>query len=114
MKIAITEWQGRISPVFDVATQLLVAEVENGSIANQYTVKMHSVDFQARVQEIAMLGLEVLICGAISRPFELTLSNTGIKVIPHRCGEVEQALLAFTNGGFSQDAFLMPGCCERR
>ena len=114
MKIAITEWQGRISPVFDVATQLLIAEVESAIVNNEYIVKLHSKDFQVRIQEMTALKMDVLICGAISAPLEVALSNAGIEVVPQTCGEVRQVLHAFLTGCFDQDTFLMPGCCGRR
>jgi len=114
MKVAIPDWQGRISPVFDVAAHLMVADVEEGQTLEQRTVALNAGDLPARVQQINNLGVGVLICGAISWPLELALSNAGVEVIPHTCGEVEQILAAFVTGRLSLDTFLMPGCCGKR
>ncbi|MCK5863049.1 MAG: hypothetical protein KAH38_11220 [Candidatus Hydrogenedentes bacterium] len=113
MKIAITEWQGRVSPVCDAATHLLIADVKHRSINNLYTVQMHSEDFHERIRQITALGMDVLICGAISRAMKSALSTTDIKIIPQTCGKVEDILTTFATGRFSQDAFLMPGCCSK-
>jgi hypothetical protein len=58
--------------------------------------------------------VDVLICGAVSRPLELALTLEGIEVIPQTCGKVEQVARAYLAGRLSGDAFLMPGCCTRR
>ena len=114
MRVAIPEWQGRISPVFDVATHLLIADVETGTINGNHIIQLHSDGVQPRAQEVAALDVDVLICGAISRPLELALLNLGIEIIPQTCGEVETILTAFAAGHFNQEAFLMPGCCGER
>jgi len=44
----------------------------------------------------------------------LALLNFGIEIIPQTCGEVETVLAAFAAGCFSEEAFLMPGCCGER
>ncbi len=114
MRVAISEWQGRISPVFDAATHLLIADVEKEVSNGRYTIQMRSDGLQSRAQEVASHNVNVLICGAISRPLELALLNLGIEIIPQTCGEVETVLAAFAAGRFNQEAFLMPGCCGER
>lgn len=114
MKVAIPDWQGRISPVFDVAAHLLVAEVEDGRILARLLVLMNEDGLHARAKQVSGLGVDVLICGAISRPLELALASAGVEVAPQTCGDVEDVLSAFVAGRLSQDAFLMPGCCGRR
>jgi len=114
MKVGIPDWQGRISPVFDVAAHLLVAEADGGQVAERQTLSLRSDDVYERAAIVAGLGVDVLICGAISWPLELALTNVGVEVIPQTCGETEQVLTAFAAGRFGQDAFLMPGSCGRR
>lgn len=114
MKVAIPQWQDRVSPVFDVASNLLVADVAAGVAHNRHTVRLNSENVQRRVNSLVELGVDVLICGAISWPLELALSNAGVEVVPQTCGEVERVLDAFAAGQWGKDAFLMPGCCGRR
>ncbi|HPG68846.1 MAG TPA: NifB/NifX family molybdenum-iron cluster-binding protein [Candidatus Hydrogenedentes bacterium] len=114
MKAAIPDWQGRVSPVFDVAAQLVVVDVEDGQVRERRMVAMTADGLQARAEHVAELGVNVLICGAISWPLELALSNAGVEVVPQTCGEVEDVLAAFVAGRLGHDAFLMPGCCGRR
>jgi len=114
MKVAIPHWHGRISPVFDVAGNVLVVEIADGVEHARQDVALAAEDLQLRAARLAETGTEVLVCGAISWPLEMALSAAGIDVIPQTCGDVEQVLAAFARGQLQQDAFLMPGCCGRR
>lgn len=114
MRIAIPNWQGRVSPVFDVATQLLVVDVTDGKMEERRTIELLGDEFQARLRQVAELDVDVLICGAISWQLELALSNAGIEVASQTCGNVEDVLAAFVAGELDQEAFIMPGCCGRR
>lgn len=62
-----------------------------------------------RARSLQGLGVQILICGAISRPMEAALAGAGIEVIPNTCGMVEDVLNAFLNGRLNDKAFLMPG-----
>lgn len=114
MKIAIPCWQNRISPVFDVARNVLLVDVIDGPEQVRTNVQMNDDSIQARVKALVDLGTNVLVCGAISRPLEMGLALRGVKVIPHMCGQVEQVLAAFIAGDLDQEKFIMPGCCRRR
>ena len=114
MKVAIPHWQGRISPVFDVAGNVLVVEFDGDAEQTRQDMAFDAEDPQLRATRLAQTGANVLICGAISWPLEMAVSAAGIDVIPQTCGDVEQVLKAFAAGQLQQDAFLMPGCCGRR
>ena len=114
MKVAIPTWTGRVSPVFDVAKRLLVVELKGDGPVNREEVAVEETQLLPRAKRVAQLGVDVLICGAISMPLEAMLTSAGVRVIPHICGPVEDVLLAFASGRLTDDAFLMPGCCGRR
>jgi predicted Fe-Mo cluster-binding NifX family protein len=112
-KVVIPHWQGRVSPVFDVAGKVLVIETQGGVERSRQDVHLDAENPQARVSRLVEMGADVLVCGAISRPLELAVSAAGIDVIPQTCGPVDEVLIAFLDGRLSQGAFLMPGCGER-
>ncbi len=114
MKIAIPKWQGRVSPVFDVASNVLVVEVDGKAVLSRQDVLFDAEVLQVRAARLAQTGANVLVCGAISWPLEMAVAAAGVEVIPQICGEVEQVLAAFINGQLDQASFLMPGCCGRR
>jgi len=114
MKVAIPHWQGRVSPVFDVARNLLLVEVQNGGEVRREDTALPPTKPLARANQISQLGTNVLICGAISWPLEAALGSAGVQVIAQTCGPVEEVLAAFLKGQLMDRAFLMPGCRGRR
>ena len=114
MRIAIPDWEGRVSPVFDVAATLVVADIGDGRLGNRQTVQLVNGDMHARARQLADLEVNVLVCGAISLPLETVLDSAGIEVFSQTCGEVDVVLAAFVAGSVPEDAFLMPGSCGRR
>jgi predicted Fe-Mo cluster-binding NifX family protein len=113
MRIAVPYWQGRISPVFDVARNMLLVDVHNGLELQRNKIQLVQKDVLARSKRVSQLGVDVLICCAISRLSELTLSSLGMKVIAHICGPVEDVIKAFLSNRLAENSFLMAGCRDR-
>ena len=114
MRVAIPTWSGRVSPVFDVAKHLLLVDLDGEAEAGRQEAAVEETELGARTRRMAQLGVNVLICGAISMPLEAMLVSAGVRVIPHTCGTVEEVLQAFASGRLTDETFLMPGCCGRR
>ena len=113
MKVALATWNGRISPVFDVARQILVVEVEDGREVSRHEETLPGADLQSQADRLAALGPQVLICGAISNPMAALLAAKGLEVIPFTAGPVEQVLAAWLVGELPAPVWSMPGCCGR-
>ena len=114
MRIAIPIADDRVSPVFDVARRLLVADAEQDVVASRTEEALEEQALELRARRVAELGVNVLICGAISRPLESMLVSAGVEVIPQTCGQVDEVLRTFLSDQLVGDAFVMPGCCGRR
>ncbi len=113
MKIAIPNWRGRISPVFDVCTNLLLVDVAESKEQARELIAINGPHPQDRTKLLTQHGVDVLICCAISKPVELAVVAAGIEVVPQTCGEIEQVLASFIGGQLGQSEFLMPGCFRR-
>jgi len=112
MKIAVTVWDERISPVFDSAHTLLIAEIKNEKIKN-ISSKSFNPQLEARlIEELSHQGIEVLICGAISQTHSTLIEASAIKLIPFIGGNVNEVLESYAKGNPLAPAFLMPGCRE--
>jgi len=98
MKAAMAYWQGRISPVFDVADRFFMIDIEDGREVNRESLHLASRDPFRRVKELSELGVEVLLCGAISLTLEKALIRAGIQVIGFLGGEFENVIRAFLEG----------------
>ena len=114
MKVAIPTWSGRVSPVFDAAKCLTMAEIDGGALVGREQVAIDEIDPAARARRVKQLGVDVLICCGISGPLEALLASTGVWVIPQTCGPADDVLRAFATGRLTDRAFLMPGCRGRR
>lgn len=114
MKVAVPDWQGRVSPVFDVAEQVLLVDLDREDDGSRHTESLGTTAPHQRARRLSELGVEVLICGAISWPLEALLTANGIRVIPLICGEVAEVVRALRDGTLKDERFAMPGCCRKR
>jgi predicted Fe-Mo cluster-binding NifX family protein len=109
MKVAIPFWQGRVSPVLDVAGRILLVDIEGDREQNRQEISLPAQGPMQRARSLARLGVDVLICGAVSRGLEMALAAAGVRVIPYTCGEVAEVLSAYRDGRLEQGSFRMPG-----
>ena len=82
MKIAIPVWEGKVSPVFDTASRLLMLQTENRRETSRFETYLNEHDLTRRCIQIKALKVDVLICGAISGHFYRMLTVDDIEVIP--------------------------------
>ncbi|MPM75098.1 hypothetical protein SDC9_122089 [bioreactor metagenome] len=108
--VALTIWSGRIAPVFDVAGRLLIAD---GPDRREHTLR-NAACLHARIAELKELGVDVLICGAISRPARMLAESRGIRVYGFIAGDRDEVLNAWMRNELESEIFAMPGCARRR
>jgi len=113
VKVAIATWNGRISPVLDVARRVLVVDIADGRVTARHEETLPGTDPQAQAERLALLGPQVLICGAISQAMAAGMAAKGVNVIPFAAGAVEEVLGAWLAGRLPDPALSMPGCCGR-
>ena len=109
MKIALPVWEGKISPVFDTASKLLVLQLEENKEKYRFETELHEKELARRCSRIKNLDVDLLICGGISRQFYSMLTGSGIHVICWICGVAEDVLNAYCGGTLHRSQFLMPG-----
>jgi len=97
--------------VFDVAERLLLVDVVAGEAAFR---QEHALQGGDRVHALVELGVDLLICGAISRDLEERLLGNGVDVVAELRGPVEDVVKAYLSGTHTQPGFAMPGCHSRR
>jgi predicted Fe-Mo cluster-binding NifX family protein len=112
--IAVPNCQGRVSPVFDVAARLVLVSLKGEAELERKDVVLFEKQPGGVVRSLGELGIQVLICGAISQGLQRALEQAGLRVVPRICGEIESVIAAFREGTLGQPEFMMPGCCGRR
>lgn len=113
MKVAFSQWENRIAPVFDTARQIRLVEVDSGEVVGE---TQEILPYELPVQNVLRLvelTVGTLVCGAISRPLRELVTAYGIRVIPFVAGELKEVVEAWLRGGLRGADFAMPGCFER-
>lgn len=110
MKVLITVWNGRVSPVFDVAKEAVLLEVHNGCITSEKNLAMTCETNMERVEFVLDLQIDAVICGAVSRSVEMSLIEKGVKVHSFISGEIREVIRGLIENSLSGLKFAMPGC----
>ncbi len=111
MKVAITVWDERISPVFDVCREALIMEIDKGRIVSTVTEKFENPSPFKKIERLVQLGIETLICGAISESLNRDLEDRKVEVIGFIAGPIDEVVQAFLSKGLPTPALCMPGYC---
>lgn len=114
MKMALTVWGNRISPVFDAAQMLLVVEIENTKIISRHQEPFYPELPTRLAVRLAEMDVSVLICGAISEMPANILESNGIKLVPFITGDAHKVIDAYVKNVPFIPTFLMPGCNRKR
>lgn len=112
-RVAIAVWNKRISPVFDVSRKIYVCDIEADGVTQQAEKLLPEENPVQRAACLRDLGVDTLICGAISRPLAEMLSACKIHLLPFTTGDVQTVLDAFIRDRLPHADFSMPGCCRR-
>lgn len=110
MKVAVTIWGERISPLFDASRRLLIVELENACIKERSHVMFDPERPSDLARTLAALDVKVLICGAVSQIPAKIIAAGGITLIPFITGDVNHVITAYAKGDPIARAFIMPGC----
>ena len=114
MKVALTVWEERISPVFDVSRRILILDVVGRTVVNRTEESIENGDPMFRVRRLHELGINTLICGAISSPLAELLDAHEVHVVSFIAGDVEKVITAYLGGTLQSSKMSMPGCGSRR
>lgn len=113
MKIAITVWGNRISPVFDAASTLFVAQIENRMIIKKSYISFNPKQPFDLIKLLKKMQISILICGAIStKPADLIVESD-IKLISFVTGNAIKFLDNFARKQTIEKIFMMPGCSKQ-
>ncbi|MCG8620019.1 MAG: NifB/NifX family molybdenum-iron cluster-binding protein [Desulfobacterales bacterium] len=109
MRIAVTAWGNRVSPVFDSARTLLIADIENQAVTRTTYKSFHPDDMSGLAELLKRLDAPTLICGAISTQPAEVLTAHRIKLISFVSGNALEILSTFARRNTVDEAHMMPG-----
>ncbi|MBF0112347.1 MAG: NifB/NifX family molybdenum-iron cluster-binding protein [Desulfamplus sp.] len=121
MKIALTAWEDKISPVFDAAKTLLIVEIKDSKVVSRSVERFNQAiisNLADMLSRMSLLKVDLLICGAISTVPAAIIEANGLKVISFISGNIEDVIAAYTKDESIRDdaiisTFAMPGCGRR-
>ncbi len=111
MKTAFSSWNSRVAPVFDVARQIFLVETREGRIVHESGMELPVDDLGGKARRLAGLGVNTLVCGAISHTMRELVVSYGIELVPFVAGEIREVIDAWIGGRIHDGRFDMPGCC---
>lgn len=109
MRVAMPIWEWRVSPVFDTAKQISIADIERGEITSQFVVPLREKFLPPRAIFLLRWKVQILICGGISTYLARLVAAQGIRVVPGIGGNADEVLKDFCRGNVSSPQFMMPG-----
>jgi len=109
MRIAISIWEDKVSPVLDTASKLLVVESNAQREVSRFKAYLYEENISRRCYFILGFEIDVLICGAVSRQLSGMLDASGINVISGISGPAEEIIEAYLQGTLGDSKFFMPG-----
>lgn len=98
MIVAVPIYQGRVSPLFDVAQAIVVFLVHQGRVCSRQQIPVVGIQPSSRARQVLGAEADVLICGAISRSLHVWLTSQQVEVIPNICGAVDDIVTAWLAG----------------
>jgi predicted Fe-Mo cluster-binding NifX family protein len=102
MKVAITIWENRVSPVADSAREVLVVEVGGGRILRRRQEHFDDDSLFNHAGKLSELSVKIFICGAISDFYGSLVEGYGIRLIPFVYGQVDDVLNAFASNSLKR------------
>ena len=111
MRIAIPVWNDHVSPIFDVARQIRIYDVEDGSVRQTSVAEMPAGHHAGALREN---GIDLLICAAVSSQLEPLIWVSGIDVVSDVCGPADAIARAFAAGDTALSRYRLPGASRHR
>jgi len=112
MKVAIPVWGPQVSTVFDFSDRLLIADIVSGTATDRSVIPFTEINIASKAARLQKLGVNTLLCGAISVPLTRMIEAGGIVVVPFLRGMADDILNAYLAGQLMDGRFALPGCAH--
>jgi len=109
MKVAIAVWEDRVSSVLDFSQRLVVVALEAGRETGRTEIDLREHSAFVKLARLRDLGIDVVICGAVSQPLACAFQGCGIQLLPYVTGTVDEVLKAYRAGQLSRPQYALPG-----
>lgn len=98
MRISIATREDRVCPRFDRATTLLVIDVRGEQEQNREVMNINTWPARGRATRLAELGIDQLVCGALSSFDEAGFEDSRVRLVSRVAGPVDAVIHAVLSG----------------
>lgn len=108
-RIAIPVFMDRVSPVLDTCTQIMLVDLDQNHEVCRTQIGVTGATLFERVSFFKMIGVQTIICSAVSDSFHRMLRDAKIDLVCGVAGVAEEIIKACVSGSLHQKRFQMPG-----
>lgn len=112
--VAIATCQGRVCPRFDRADTLIVIDIGDGREERREFLDISAWPAHGRGIRIAQLGVDQLVCGALSSFDEAGFEESPVRLVAQVAGPVETVIQAIVSGAISAGRDYWPDRAKAR
>jgi predicted Fe-Mo cluster-binding NifX family protein len=97
-KIAVPVFRDRISSRLDCSETFLLLTLEQGKVVRHQQMRLLYTDPREKILLLVREGVQLVICGGLTRTYAMMLHDAHIEVIPWVQGKVADVLREFIAG----------------
>ena len=101
MRVSIAICHDRVCPRFDCAATLIVIDVSDGREESREVLDISAWPVHGRATRVAQLGIDQLICGALSSFDEAGFDGLPVRLVSQVAGPVEAVIQAILSEAIS-------------
>ncbi len=90
--IAVPVFQNRVSPLLDVSSRYAIFETVDGHIKQKMDISLNTECETRRVEKLKEIGVDTIICGAVSGCVAHIINEKGMRLLPMIYGPVEEII----------------------
>lgn len=114
MRVSIATCQDRVCPRFDRAGTLIIIDVRSDREEGREVLDISAWPAHGRAACVAQLGVDQLICGALSSFDEAGFEESCVRLVSRVAGPVDAVIQAILSGAISPGQDYWPDRSEAR
>ncbi len=112
--VAVPVLRSRVAPVLNWCSRIVVFRPGEPGDKQKKELVFEDMDVFKRLQSIREMGVDTLICGAVSRDLLFYAHGLGFQIICGIAGEIDDVIEAYCRNRLDESRFRLPGCCGMR
>ena len=112
--IAVPVFQDRVSPLMDVSNRYMIYEAEDGEIKQRISISLNTDGESQRVEKLKEIGVNTIICGAVSGYVAHIVDEKGMRLISMIYGPIEEIIDQYLANSLASYCPGSTGCANRK